>query len=375
MTAPIFSPLSLRLLALPVMATLLVACGGGGGGGEGSATPQSTVTGYAYAANSSDNTISQFGVSSTGALAAIGPSLATSATPVRIATEPSGKFAYVITDGNHSVTVYSIGTDGRLTAVVTPPVVAGTEPFSIAFSSSGNFAYVVDRSSDTVIQYAIDPGTGVLSFVRTTATGDRPAYVVFDRTGAYAYVTNEGDDTVSQYTVDTSTGVLTPMSPTATVATGDRPSHIVVTGSSTQYVYVANFNSNSISEYRIGTSGQLEAPATVTVSSGAAASPSFIAVHPLGFVYVGDIDHTGNIYQFSIDGSGHLVPLSVPVVTLGQVNSAIAFDSLGQHAYVSVLGSPAIYTYTIGNDGALTSAGSIVNGTGVSSFVTLTKTP
>jgi 6-phosphogluconolactonase (cycloisomerase 2 family) len=59
----------------------------------------------------------------------------------------------------------------------------------------------------------------------TAPSGSEPNSVTVDASGKYVYVTNYSDDSVSQYTIGAD-GTLTPMSP-ATVEAGLSPSSVV----------------------------------------------------------------------------------------------------------------------------------------------------
>jgi 6-phosphogluconolactonase (cycloisomerase 2 family) len=52
--------------------------------------------------------------------------------PRSVTVDPSGKFAYVVNDGSHDVSAYTINVaTGALTGIGSTPVAAGTNPQSI----------------------------------------------------------------------------------------------------------------------------------------------------------------------------------------------------------------------------------------------------
>ena len=78
----------------------------------------------------------------TGALTSIG-TIAARGTPVSVAVDPPGKFAYVTNSGSNDVSMYTINaTTGALTSIGT--IAAGTDPVSVAVDPSGKFAYVTN---------------------------------------------------------------------------------------------------------------------------------------------------------------------------------------------------------------------------------------
>ena len=78
--------------------------------------------------------------------------------------------------------MYSIGTNGMLTALSTPTVATGNRPTSIAINAAGTFAYVTNEISNTVSMYAVDVSTGILTPLSTptvsTGAGSNPSKIV-----------------------------------------------------------------------------------------------------------------------------------------------------------------------------------------------------
>jgi DNA-binding beta-propeller fold protein YncE len=52
--------------------------------------------------------------------------------PAWIAIDHAGQYAYVTNINDNTVSEYSIGADGSLTALAAPTVATGTKPFAIA---------------------------------------------------------------------------------------------------------------------------------------------------------------------------------------------------------------------------------------------------
>jgi DNA-binding beta-propeller fold protein YncE len=73
-----------------------------------------------------------------------------------VTVDPNGKYAYVANSSSNTVSQYSIGSDGTLTALATPTVVTGFGPASVTVDPSGKYAYVANSgASDSVSQFAI----------------------------------------------------------------------------------------------------------------------------------------------------------------------------------------------------------------------------
>src|SRR6202011_4611787 len=101
-----------------------------------------------------------------------------------------------------------------------PATVGGLFPFSVTVDPTGRYAYVANYSfTNSVSQYTIGAGGALSAMSPATAGGGAPPYsVTVDPTGRYAYVANRSDNTVSQYTIGAG-GALSAMTP-ATVGAG-----------------------------------------------------------------------------------------------------------------------------------------------------------
>jgi 6-phosphogluconolactonase len=139
--------------------------------------------------------------------------------PVSVAVDPSGKFAYVVNflGGSGRVSGYTINpSTGALTAITGAPFpAAGDVSNSVAVDPSGKFAYVVNASDtqasfNNVSGYTMNPSSGALTAIAGSpfAAGTIPHSVAVDPSGKFAYVANAVDNNVSGYTIDPSTGAL-----------------------------------------------------------------------------------------------------------------------------------------------------------------------
>jgi DNA-binding beta-propeller fold protein YncE len=242
---------------------------------------------FAYVANANDNNVSAYSIGSNGGLTPVGSPFASGVTPVSIAVDPTSKsvFVYVVNSVgplNGTVSAYSIGSNGGLIPVAGSPF-GGPEdlggfPNSIAIDPTGQFAYVVSENESSISAFIIGP-TGTLNDVagwNVFDTGAIPVSVIVDPTGKFAYVANSSDNDVSGYVID-SKGGLTPV-PGSPFAAGGDPRSVVVDPTG-KFVYVANSSTNNVSAYSIGSNGALT---PVPVSPFAAGfNPSSIAITPL----------------------------------------------------------------------------------------------
>lgn len=143
-----------------------------------------------------------------------------------ITIAPNGKSAYIpipnVPSGG-AVAQFNINPrTGKLSPKSPATVATAGGPHDVAVTHNGKYAYVVTVANNTVSQYSINQHTGALSPQPVaTAHALRPEDIVIAPNGKNAYINSEKDGIVSQYTIDPTTGKITPMSPaTAKSASG-----------------------------------------------------------------------------------------------------------------------------------------------------------
>ncbi|MDA8156922.1 MAG: InlB B-repeat-containing protein [Actinomycetota bacterium] len=318
---------------------------------------------YAYVANYSDNTISQYTILSGGMLAPLSPATVPSGPePSAVAVDPLGRFAYVTNVGDNTISQYNIGADGTLKPMAPATVSTGIWPSAITVDPSGSYVYVTnDRDNcsssssntcGTVYGFKIGSG-GALTQVSSIDAIQHPESVAVTPSGAYAYAGNESDSTVSQYTVGAN-GTLSSISSAWVFIynasdAGSGPESIAIDPSGT-YLYTADRGSNTITQFTIGANGNLK----LTASFHTGSSPWSITLAPSGkYAYVANTgDNT--ISQYTIGTEGALVPMSPATVPAGASPRSVTVDPSGAYVYVANGGDGTISQYTIGAGGALT---------------------
>jgi 6-phosphogluconolactonase (cycloisomerase 2 family) len=106
--------------------------------------------------------------------------------PNGLAIDPSGKFLFVANQGSGTVSAYTIGGGGALTAVPGSPFVSGTgasHPTGASVDPTGNFLYVSNQANGTVSGYSITQSgasAGALTPVAGSpfTTGTGPWYLL-----------------------------------------------------------------------------------------------------------------------------------------------------------------------------------------------------
>jgi 6-phosphogluconolactonase (cycloisomerase 2 family) len=323
---------------------------------------KNTALRYVYAANMADNSVSTYVVNNTNGLLKYISKVAAGTNPSFVTIDPSGKHAYVTNAGNNNVSQFNIGTSGTLTPMAPSTVAAGLSPYSVTIDPSGKYAYVANSfngaGGNSISQYTVGAdGTLTAMSPATVATGGWPHSVTIDPSGKYAYVANYWDATVSQYTIG-ATGALAAMT-SATVGAGLGPKLVTVDPSG-KYAYVANSLATTVSQYAIGANGALAPMTPATVSAGT--YPSSVAIDPAGkYAYATNSTNGagGNtVSQYTIDANGALAAMTPATVAAGVSPISIAVEPSGKYAFVAnwdnSVGGNSVMQYTIGASGRLT---------------------
>lgn len=309
--------------------------------------------GYAYVANNTSNTLSQYSVDVKGMLHLMNPAtIPTELSPGSIAVNPSGTYVYVANGyTSKSVSQYKIGVDGSLTSMATATVAAGGPSNSITVDPLGKYVYVTSGSSNTISQYVIT-ANGMLMPLNpaTVATETWPTSVTVDPSGSYVYVCNNDSNSVSQYKISIDGSLVSLLTPT--VPTGKGPRSISVDPSG-RFAYIANWVDNTISQYTIGLDGSLQNRAMATLTVASILNPRSTAIDPSGkYLYV--VNANNCVSQYTISTTGSLTPMISATVPTGNIPQSITIDASGKFAYVTNLGDDNVGQYTIGTSGELT---------------------
>lgn len=143
--------------------------------------------------------------------------LAAGAGPRHFVLRPDSKFAYVIAEMGHTVTVFSNdaahGTLKLLQTVSTLPknFTGRNDDAEIHVLPSGKFLYASNRGEDTIVVYAIDSMKGTLTQVASVPTGGKePRSFEIDPMGTLLFAENQKSDNIVVFRIDGKTGQLTP---------------------------------------------------------------------------------------------------------------------------------------------------------------------
>jgi 6-phosphogluconolactonase len=151
--------------------------------------------------------------------------------PRHLAFHPNGKFAYVLSEMDSSVTVFSYqAKNGAFSPLETisavPKDYAGRkEAAEIAVDPSGKFLYTSNRGHDSIAIFEISPAKGTLkSLGQVLSGGKTPRHFAIDPTGMYLLAENQESNNIVVFHIDPATGNLTPTGQTIEV-----PSPVCIT--------------------------------------------------------------------------------------------------------------------------------------------------
>ena len=336
---------------LMVAATLaLTGCGGffvpeptsgGGGGGGGGSTGN-----RAYVINASANNLAGFTVG-TGTLTSVPNSpLALGYSPAAAVTMPDNTFLYVAGPG--AIYVYTINTDGSLSAASRGAQVALVNVSAIDISPDGNWLFALDLSTTAVDQFSINRSTGALSAVAatpytvTSGTVLPKAIRVAPNGGLVFAALGTGGDVV--FTFNTTSGVLA-LSQTLPPVSATTSDNALAVDSTTSFLYIARSGtSGGVAVYGIGAAGALNSVAGSPFAAGN--RPISLVIEKTGsFLYAANqVD--GTISGYTIGTGGMLSALNGSPYASGTQVGSLGEDSTGKYILAAAFGgSPDLSMY------------------------------
>ena len=162
---------------------------------------------HAYVVSSDTDEVLQFAIGAGGVLSPLSPAtIDTSHGPYGIAASPDGAGVYVTNRFMNSVSSFRIGAGGALSHGAPATVATGDGPTGVALSRDGASLYVTNRGPaetvGSVSQYSVG-ANGALSAKSpaTIGAGVEPNAIAVSRDGASVYVANLRGSAISQYDV------------------------------------------------------------------------------------------------------------------------------------------------------------------------------
>jgi 6-phosphogluconolactonase len=265
---------------------------------------------FMYAANSGQNNVSLFTLSTTGAVTE-GTRTNTGTAPTVTVMDSSGSYLYVGNSGSSDISAFSIdASTGALTPVTQPisnanSVPIGMVPLNLRLSPSGKVLYVTGQAVTGVVQ-AFAVNAGVISQPVAGSpytTGNSPTGLTMDAGGKFLYTANKLDNSISEFAVKAD-GSLTALPNSPVGETGSGPVALLIDNSG-KYMYVVNQSAGNLFAFSIGSDGSL----TLIANSefGTAAEPNSIVSDPSGkYLFVGN-QSSSAIQSFSLNGSSGIL--------------------------------------------------------------------
>ncbi|HEX7158993.1 MAG TPA: beta-propeller fold lactonase family protein [Edaphobacter sp.] len=337
-------------------------------------TTSSSSSDLIYVANATTETLSGYIVGS-GALTAIsGTPLSLSYAPKALVVTRANSFLYVA--GPSAVYLYTIGTDGVLTADGTASY---TDVSSLDVSPDGNWLVGLDAASQLLDIWKINASTGALTTEASASYSISnavvsPKMVRFSPNGDFIFAAlGTGGDVV--FTFNTSTGAAASSQILSLDSTTTSDNALAV-NSTTSTLYIARSGASSgVAVYTIGSSGALTEISGSPFAAGQ--GPYAIAIDSTGsYVYAANRTD-GTISGFSIGTGSVLTALSGSPYTSGSLPTALATDNSGSYLFaVANGGSPdlTMYTFDSTTSGKLDTTAAATTGTDPTGAIAIAAT-
>ena len=304
--------------------------------------------------------------SRTGSLG-VGTPVALASSNTQQATDPAGKFLYVLNTSAATVSAFTASAStGALMPVAGSPFPTSAGSSGLVVEPTGRFVYVGGSSGADA--YSIDPTTGTLTLIAGSPFRGPPGSTVVcglfclasEKFLWYPQWTSVGIG-VNAFAIDAMTGALTSIGPvgaTADTAGGDHAAFDPAHG----FFYLDNIS--DVQEYTVNAlTGALTYVTTMQPPSPA--FWTYITLDPTGkFAYLplgtSDVTAASNISVYAVDATtGTLSPLSSNTIAAGVDAGVVVFDLTGKFVYIGnsgALGIPtSISAYAINpTTGALT---------------------
>jgi 6-phosphogluconolactonase (cycloisomerase 2 family) len=253
----------------------------------------------AYVSNAMGGTLSSYSIDSANGV--LSPISSTSSNNVfSIAMDRLGRFLWTANYGYHTVSAFSIGFNGALTAVGAPLATSSSLPYAITAHPTMDFIYVAHQSSNNAVTvYSVNATTGALTLRQTlTNVITSSSGIVIDPSGRFAYASSLGGG-VSAFSINQTTGLLTYIG----AASISGAVHAIAVHPNGQYVYVtADNTSNNVQVLAINPGTGALTAAGSPFSAGQ--NPRGVTVNAAGTLLYVTNYVSNDVSVFSITGSG-----------------------------------------------------------------------
>jgi len=184
---------------------------------------------YAYAANSSSNSVSLINTITNSVEQVITEGMPPNSSPQRLVFSPDKSLLYVNNEGSHTIAVINTVTNKVITTFP-----AGFDPVGMVISPDGSKLYITDASINQLTTIS----TANYAVIKTVTTGETPYDLTISADGKKLYIINAGSNIVQFY--DTATSYFE-----YAIITGTTPNSIIISPDN-KTLYVANYNSHDV---------------------------------------------------------------------------------------------------------------------------------
>jgi 6-phosphogluconolactonase len=145
--------------------------------------------------------------------------LAPAAGPRHAAFTPDGKFLYVVSELNSTVTAFAYDSakgslkDLQVLSTLPNEFHGRNDTAEIAVHPDGKWLFASNRGYDTIAVFAVDPTKGTLRAAGEFPTGGKePRHFAIDPTGRFLLAENQHSNSIAVFRIDPATGALTQLS-------------------------------------------------------------------------------------------------------------------------------------------------------------------
>lgn len=251
---------------------------------------------------------------------------------ISLATTPDGRFLMAGNPSSETITSFSIGADGSLTAIPGSPFFAGGTPIGMKVSPNGKFLAAGLFGRVAIFAIAPDgsltpvPGSPFPDGGVGSATG---VDVNCQSNLLFAGEANNGNTIVGVFSIGAN-GALTPITGSPFVAGVGDNSNVPLLSPDDRLLFVSNQNSPSVVVFRVAPDGALTLVPGSPFAAGGGSSARGMATNPSGtFLFTAnEVDLVGVL---TVASDGTLTPAPGSPISTGQpysyLTSLAAFPS------------------------------------------------
>jgi 6-phosphogluconolactonase len=151
--------------------------------------------------------------------------LTSGAGPRHVAFSRSGKFIYVVSELNSTITGFSYNAaqgslhEFQIISTLPKDFSGRNDTAEIIADPSGKWLFASNRGHDTIAAFAISPSDGTLRHIGDYPTGGHePRHFALDPTGHFLLAENQNSNTIDVFRIDPATGALNQVSQTTNIS-------------------------------------------------------------------------------------------------------------------------------------------------------------